>query len=66
LNLYRLQDETKVVRMVLSNVSIGISSSFSTDLISTTSFRYGSRCHFLTALFLSHALCFSAWGPNVA
>mmetsp|Transcript_11821 Transcript_11821/g.16270 ORF Transcript_11821/g.16270 Transcript_11821/m.16270 type:complete len:214 (-) Transcript_11821:1411-2052(-) len=35
-----LQEETKVVRMVLSNVSIGISSSFSSDLISTTPFRY--------------------------
>eukprot|EP01038_Epipyxis_sp_PR26KG_P016371 gene16371-22316_t len=35
-----LLDETKIVRMVLSNVSIGISSSFSTDLISTTPFRF--------------------------
>eukprot|EP01031_Cornospumella_fuschlensis_P029331 gene29331-35407_t len=35
-----LQEETKIVRMVLSNVSIGISSAFSTDLISTTPFRY--------------------------
>ena len=34
-----LIDETKIVRMVLSNVSIGISSGFSSDLISTTSFR---------------------------
>ena len=34
-----LQDETKIVRMVLSATSIGISSSFSTDLISTTAFR---------------------------
>ena len=36
----RLQEETKIVRMVLSNVSIGISSAFSTDLISTTPFKY--------------------------
>jgi hypothetical protein len=35
----RLQQETKVVRMVLSNVSMGVSSSFSTDLISTTAFK---------------------------
>lgn len=35
-----LQQETKIVRMVLSNTSIGISSAFSTDLISTTSFHY--------------------------
>mmetsp|Transcript_18224 Transcript_18224/g.30563 ORF Transcript_18224/g.30563 Transcript_18224/m.30563 type:complete len:219 (-) Transcript_18224:2369-3025(-) len=35
-----LQEETKIVRMVLSNVSIGISSPFSSDLISTCSFRY--------------------------
>lgn len=34
------QEETKIIRMVLSNVSMGISSAFSTDLISTTSFRY--------------------------
>ena len=34
-----LQEETKIVRMVLSNVSIGISSGFSSDLISTTPFR---------------------------
>lgn len=33
-------DETKIVKMVLSNVSISVSSNFSTDLISTTSFRY--------------------------
>lgn len=33
-------EETKIVRMVLSDVSIGISSPFSADLISTTSFRY--------------------------
>ena len=32
--------ETKIVRMVLSNVSLGISSAFSSDLISTTSFKY--------------------------
>lgn len=35
-----LLEETKVVRMVLSNTSIGISSAFSSDLISTTPFRY--------------------------
>ena len=35
-----LQDETKIVRMVLSNTSIGISSAFSSDLMSTTPFRY--------------------------
>ena len=34
------QDETKIVRMVLSNISIGISSAFSTDIISTTTFQY--------------------------
>jgi hypothetical protein len=35
-----LQEETKIVRMVLSNMSIGISSAFSSDLVTTTSFRY--------------------------
>lgn len=35
-----MQQETKIVRMVLSNTSIGISSAFTTDLISTTSFKY--------------------------
>ena len=35
-----LIEETKIVRMVLSNSSIGISSAFSTDLISTTPFKY--------------------------
>lgn len=35
-----LQQETKIVKMVLSNVSMGISTPFSTDLISTTSFSY--------------------------
>ena len=35
-----LVDETKIVRMVLSNVSISVSSAFSSDLISTTAFRY--------------------------
>ena len=35
-----LQEETKIVRMVLSNISIGISSAFSTDIISTTNFQY--------------------------
>jgi len=39
-NPITLQQETKIVRMVLSNTSIGISSAFSSDLISTTSFRY--------------------------
>lgn len=34
-----LQEETKVVRMVLSPISIGISSAFSSDLISTTPFK---------------------------
>ena len=34
------QQETKIVRMVLSDVNIGISSAFSTDLISMTSFKY--------------------------
>ena len=33
-------DETKIIRMVLSNISISVSSAFSTDLISTASFRY--------------------------
>jgi hypothetical protein len=33
-------DETKIVRMVLSNISISVSSSFSTDLISTAPFRF--------------------------
>lgn len=33
-------DETKIVRMVLSNMSISVSSAFSSDLISTASFRY--------------------------
>ena len=35
-----LSEETKIIRMVLSNISIGISSPFSTDLISTTAFKY--------------------------
>lgn len=35
-----LVDETKVVRMVLSNSSISVSSAFSSDLISTATFRY--------------------------
>lgn len=34
------KDETKIVRMVLSNMSISVSSAFSSDLISTASFRY--------------------------
>eukprot|EP00596_Hydrurales_sp_CCMP1899_P004455 CAMPEP_0119038494 /NCGR_PEP_ID=MMETSP1177-20130426/7454_1 /TAXON_ID=2985 /ORGANISM="Ochromonas sp, Strain CCMP1899" /LENGTH=232 /DNA_ID=CAMNT_0007001155 /DNA_START=138 /DNA_END=836 /DNA_ORIENTATION=- len=33
-------DETKIVRMVLSNISISVSSAFSTDLITTAAFRY--------------------------
>ena len=33
-------DETRIVKMVLSDVSIGISSAFSTDLISTCTFRF--------------------------
>lgn len=35
-----LADETRIVKMVLSNVSISISSPFSTDLVSTCEFRY--------------------------
>lgn len=35
-----LVDETRIVKMVLSNISMGLSSAFSSDLISTTSFRY--------------------------
>ena len=34
-----LVDETKIVRMVLSNISVSISSAFSSDLVSTASFR---------------------------
>jgi hypothetical protein len=34
------EEETKIVRMVLSNTSIGLSSAFSSDLITTTGFRY--------------------------
>jgi hypothetical protein len=34
------KDETKIVKMVLSNISIGISSGFSSDIISTTSFQF--------------------------
>lgn len=33
-------DETKIVRMVLSNISISVSSAFSSDLISTAPFRF--------------------------
>jgi hypothetical protein len=33
-------DETKIVRMVLSNISISVSSAFSSDLITTAAFRY--------------------------
>ena len=35
-------EETKIVKMVLSNTSISVSSNFSTDLISTTTFKYVS------------------------
>eukprot|EP01041_Mallomonas_annulata_P008215 gene8215-16890_t len=35
-----MRDETKIVKMVLSGISIGISSAFSTDLITTTTFKY--------------------------
>ena len=35
-----LVDETRIVKMVLSNVSISISSPFSTDLVTTCTFRY--------------------------
>jgi len=35
-----LVEETKIISMILSNSSMGISSSFSSDLISSTSFRY--------------------------
>ena len=35
-----LTDETRIVKMVLSDVSISISSAFSTDLISTAAFRF--------------------------
>ncbi|CAM9610952.1 unnamed protein product [Ascophyllum nodosum] len=35
-----LREETRIVKMVLSNMSIGISSPFSSDLISTTKFRF--------------------------
>ncbi len=35
-----LQQETKIVRMVLSDLNIGVSSAFSSDLISMTTFKY--------------------------
>ncbi|CAM9326787.1 unnamed protein product [Ectocarpus sp. 6 AP-2014] len=35
-----LREETRIIKMVLSNMSISISSPFSSDLISTTNFRY--------------------------
>ena len=35
-----LTEETRIVKMVLSDVSIAISSGFSSDLVSTTAFRY--------------------------
>ena len=37
-----LAEETKIVRMVLSNMSMGISSAFSSDLISTMAFRWAN------------------------
>lgn len=36
----RLREETRIVKMVLSNMSISISSPFSSDLITTTNFRF--------------------------
>jgi hypothetical protein len=38
--VFSLQEETRIVRMVLGDTSIGISSAFSSDLMSTTPFRY--------------------------
>lgn len=35
-----LLEETKIVRMVLSDMSMSLSSAFSTDLITTTPFTY--------------------------
>ena len=35
-----LREETKIVRMVLSDISMGVSSPFSTDLVSTATFKY--------------------------
>ncbi|EQC34337.1 hypothetical protein SDRG_08109 [Saprolegnia diclina VS20] len=35
-----LQEETRIVKMVLSDVSVSISSAFSSDLVSTTTFHY--------------------------
>lgn len=37
---FSLQEETRIVKMVLSDVSISISSPFSSDLVSTTVFYY--------------------------
>lgn len=37
-----LVDETRIVTMVVSNVSISVSSAFSSDLVSTCAFRYVS------------------------
>lgn len=34
------REETKIIRMVLSNISMGISSAFSSDLITTTAFKF--------------------------
>jgi hypothetical protein len=38
-----LQEETKIVRMVVSDSSMGVSSAFSSDLITTTEFRSGRQ-----------------------
>ena len=46
----------KVVRMVVSNISISISSPFSTDLISTTPFRYTNIISY-HLLISSYTLC---------
>lgn len=35
-----MREETKIVRMVLSNISIGVSSAFSSDIVSTTAFQF--------------------------
>jgi hypothetical protein len=35
-----LQEETRVIKMVISDRGMSISSAFSSDLISTTTFRY--------------------------
>ena len=38
-----LQEETKIVRLVVSDVGAGVSSAFSSDLISTCEFRCARR-----------------------